>query len=213
MHFSDIFNPELFLQGLGPWAVVGLVAIIFAETGLLIGFFFPGDSLLFTAGMFCATGAMNIHILILIALIFLAAFVGNQVGYYIGQKAGPAIFNKKDSKLFKKEYVDKTYAFFDKYGARSIVLARFVPIVRTFIPVAAGVSKMNYRSFTIFNAVGAFLWSTIVITMGYLLGGIPWVGANIDKIFLGIVFVSILPIISELYKANKEKNTTDKPLE
>ncbi|MFT4186809.1 MAG: VTT domain-containing protein [Micrococcaceae bacterium] len=201
----DWLNPTTLLPMLGPWVIVGVLFIIFAETGLMVGFFLPGDSLLFTVGMFVATGAININIYLMMLLIFLAAFCGNQSGYFIGRKAGPAIFNKPDSLLFKREHVDKTHAFFEKYGGRAIVLACFVPIIRTFSPVAAGVSRMNYRKFVTFNGLGALLWGAGVTFLGYHLGRIPWVGENIDKIFLGIVFVSILPIITELYKSNKEQ--------
>ncbi|MFT4245278.1 MAG: VTT domain-containing protein [Micrococcaceae bacterium] len=208
----DWLNPTTLLPMLGPWVIIGVLFIIFAETGLMVGFFLPGDSLLFTVGMFVATSAIKIDIYLMMLLIFLAAFCGNQTGYFIGRKAGPAIFNKPDSLLFKREHVDKTHAFFEKYGGRAIVLACFVPIVRTFSPVAAGVSRMDYRKFVTFNGIGALLWGSGVTFLGYHLGRIPWVGENIDKIFLGIVFVSVLPIISELYKSNKEQkqNTASK---
>ncbi|MFT4148216.1 MAG: VTT domain-containing protein [Micrococcaceae bacterium] len=206
-------DPVHLIQALGPWAVLGVLAIVFAETGLLIGFFLPGDSLLFTAGMFCATGVIKMDIFLLMFLTFLAAFVGDQTGYTIGSKAGPAIFNKPDSTFFKREHVDKAHEFFEKYGGRSIILARFVPIVRTFVPVIAGVSKMDRQKFVFFNCIGALLWGVGVTFLGYVLGGIPWVGQNIDKIFLAIVFVSVLPIIIELLKAKKEAKAKEKTLD
>ncbi|WP_240629662.1 VTT domain-containing protein [Specibacter cremeus] len=195
IHILD--NPAL-----GFWVVVIACAIIFAETGLLVGFFLPGDSLLFTAGLLVSTGKLPVNIGVLLILLIACAFIGNQVGYLIGAKAGPAIFNKPDSKLFKREHVEKAHAFFEKHGGKALVLARFVPIVRTFVPVVVGVAGMNKRHFAIFNAVGAVLWAGGVTLLGFILGDrFPWVQKNLDIIFVLIVLLSIIPLIIEAAKA------------
>ena len=184
-----------FVSWIGPWAIVGVMLVIFAETGLLVGFFLPGDSLLFTLGMFVGTGVIGVHIWVAAPLVWLAAIIGNQTGYAIGRKAGPAIFNRPDSRLFKKEYVDRTAAFFERHGGKAVTLAQFVPIVRTFTPVMAGVGKMHYRHFFIFNAIGATFWAFAITWLGYFLGSIEWIQKNIDAMILGIVFVSVLPML------------------
>lgn len=187
---------------LGLWVVVIACSIIFAETGLLVGFFLPGDSLLFTAGLLTSTGKLPVNIGVLIMLLIVCAFVGNQVGYVIGAKAGPAIFNKPDSKLFRREHVDHAHTFFEKHGGKALILARFVPIVRTFVPVIVGVARMNVRHFVIFNAIGAVLWAGGVTLLGYVLGDrFPWVQSNLDIIFVVIVLLSVIPIFVEFAKA------------
>lgn len=182
---------------LGPWAVVGVVAVIFAETGLLIGFFLPGDSLLFTLGVFVGADKIGLPLWVVLPILFTAAVVGNSTGYLIGYRAGPKIFDRPDSRLFKREYVDRTHAFFEKHGGKAIVLAQFVPIVRTFTPVAAGVGRMNFRHFISFNMIGALLWAVGVTSLGYWLGRFPFVQDNIELMLLAIVFVSILPMLVE----------------
>ncbi|WP_287931124.1 VTT domain-containing protein [Arthrobacter sp.] len=195
VHILD--NPAL-----GFWVVVIACAIIFAETGLLVGFFLPGDSLLFTAGLLTSTGKLPANIGVLLILLIVCAFIGNQVGYVIGAKAGPAIFNKPDSRLFRKEHVEHAHAFFEKHGGKALVLARFVPIVRTFVPVIVGVARMNMRHFVIFNAIGAVLWAGGVTLLGFILGDrFPWVQQNLDIIFIVIVLLSVIPIIVEFTKA------------
>ena len=184
-----------FVRLIGPWAIVGVMLVIFAETGLLVGFFLPGDSLLFTLGMFVGTGVIGVHIWVAAPLVWLAAIIGNQTGYAIGRKAGPAIFNRPDSRLFKKEYVDRTAAFFERHGGKAVTLAQFVPIVRTFTPVMAGVGKMHYRHFLTFNAIGATFWAFAITWLGYFLGSIEWIQKNIDTMILAIVFVSVLPML------------------
>ncbi|POH59998.1 hypothetical protein CVS28_06160 [Arthrobacter glacialis] len=189
-------------SALGFWVVIIACAIIFAETGLLVGFFLPGDSLLFTAGLLVSTGAMPVNIYVLMGMLIVSGFVGNQMGYYIGYKAGPAIFNKPDSKFFKKQHVDSAHAFFEKHGGKALILARFVPIVRTFVPVIVGVAKMDMRKFLLFNAIGAVLWAGGVTYLGYFLGNkVPWVRDNLDIIFIAIVAVSVIPIGIEFLKA------------
>lgn len=208
-------DPDTIIHWLGPLAVIGVLAMVFAETGLLVGFFLPGDSLLFTAGMLTATGFITIPIWLLCLLIFLAAFAGNQTGYLIGKTAGPKVFNRPDSRLFKQEFVDKTYAYFDKYGGRTIIVAQFVPIVRTFAPVAAGVGRMRYRTFISYNVIGALLWGVGVTTLGYWLGRITFVQRNIEFILIGIVAVSVIPIGIEMLRARKGRRDAkyDEPTE
>ena len=194
----------------GPWAIVGVMLVIFAETGLLIGFFLPGDSLLFTLGMFVGTGAVGVHIWVAAPLVFLAAIAGNQTGYLIGRKVGPAIFNKPDSRLFKQEYVDRTSAFFERHGGKAVTLAQFVPIVRTFTPVIAGVGKMHYRHFITFNVLGAAFWAFGITWLGYFLGSFQWIRENIDAMILVIVFISVAPMlasaISKFIKSRRQKS-------
>jgi membrane-associated protein len=198
-------DPEVILRGMGGWALAVLCLIIFAECGLLIGFFLPGDSLLFVAGLFVATGAIDAPLWLVCVLVTVCAFVGNMCGYWIGSKVGPALFNKPDSKLFKKEHVDKTHEFFEKYGARAIILARFVPIVRTFITATAGVGRMDAKKFFTYSAIGAVLWATGVTVLGYFLGEISFIEKNIDVMAILIVLISIIPIVIEVAKAKREK--------
>lgn len=198
------------VEWFGPWAIVGVMLVIFAETGLLIGFFLPGDSLLFTLGMFVGTGAVGVHIWVAAPLVWLAAVIGNQTGYFIGRKAGPAIFNKPDSRLFKREYVERTSAFFERHGGKAVTLAQFVPIVRTFTPVIAGVGKMHYRHFITFNVLGATFWAFGITWLGYFLGSFEWIRENIDAMILAIVFISVAPMlisaISQLIKSRRQKS-------
>jgi len=196
--------PEwLSAERLAAAGIVVLMLVIFAETGLLFGFFLPGDSLLFTAGLLVAQGTLDVSIWTLIVLLPLAAIAGDQTGYTIGRVSGPRIFNRPDSRVFQQEYVDKSYAFFQKYGGRTIVLARFVPIVRTFAPVIAGVSTMSRRVFTTYNVIGAALWAAGVPLLGYYLGKIEWVADNLEKVLLGVVFVSVVPILVEVVRAHR----------
>lgn len=194
-------DPEWLLNAFGSFALVGACLIVFVETGLLVGFLLPGDSLLFTLGLLIATGIVDTPIAVAAVAVGVSAFLGDQVGYLIGKKAGPKIFNRPDSRFFKQEYVDKTYSYFDKYGGRTIVLARFVPIVRTFAPVVAGVSKMHYRTFVTYNVVGAVAWGVGVTLLGFWLGRIEFVQTYIEPILLGIVFLSVVPIGIELLRA------------
>jgi membrane-associated protein len=201
-------NPRDLLESFGPWATIGLFLIIFAETGLLIGFFLPGDSLLFAAGILASQGNLNIAVIALGC--FLAAVIGDQVGYTIGHRAGPALFRRPDSRIFKQKYVDRTKEFFEKHGPKTILLARFVPIVRTFAPVLAGVGDMNRRTFTTYNVVGGFIWAVGVTVAGYLLGEV--IGANsVDKYLLPIIAViivlSILPPVIEALRERRRKRS------
>lgn len=201
-------NPETMLVALGDIAFWVVVGIIFAECGLLIGFFLPGDSLLFVLGLFIASGAISVNIGLACVILFIAAFAGNLTGYWIGHKSGPRLFNKPDSKLFRKEYVDKTQSFFDRYGNRAIVQARFIPIVRTFITAIAGVARMDFRNFAIYSGVGALLWAVGVTLLGYFLGNIPFVNDNIEIILILIVVVSIVPMIIEWLRHRRNRAAT-----
>lgn len=195
----DWLDPEVLISTFG---LLGILVIVFAESGLLIGFFLPGDSLLFTAGLLTADGKYITYPLWLVCLLItIAAIAGDQVGYAFGRKVGPALFRRPNSRLFKQENVLKAHDFFEKYGARSIVLARFVPIVRTFTPIVAGVSRMNYRTFVVYNVIGGILWGTGVTVLGYFLGQIPFVKANIEFILIAIVGISVIPIVIELLRA------------
>lgn len=194
-----------------------LAAIVFAESGLLIGFFLPGDSLLFIAGFLSSNAGGNVlpPLPIVAGVAFVAAVAGDQVGYLFGKKVGPSLFDRPQSRLFKPSHVEKAQAFFDKHGAKTIVLARFVPIVRTFAPIVAGVGTMKYRTFVTFNIVGGLLWGVGVTTLGYFLGEISWIESNIEFAIVGIVALSILPMAIEYLRHRKsaaaEKAATEAP--
>lgn len=199
---TDSIDPQKLLQSFG---TIGLFLIIFAESGLLVGFFLPGDSLLFTAGLFAARGDLNIGVILVGC--FVAAVVGDQVGYAFGKRVGPSIFRRPNSRLFKQEYVDRANQFFEEHGAKTIVMARFVPVVRTFAPILAGVGTMRYRTFLAYNVLGGLLWAVGVTSLGYFLGDA--IGAdNIDKYLLPIIGViillSLLPPFFE-YRKHKRK--------
>jgi membrane-associated protein len=198
-------DPEVILGGMGGWAIVVLCAIIFAECGLLVGFFLPGDSLLFVAGLFVAKGTIETPLWLVCVLVTVCAFIGNVCGYWIGAKVGPALFSKPESKLFKQEYVEKTHGFFEKYGARAIIMARFVPIVRTFITAVAGVGRMDAKKFFTYSAIGGVLWATGITVLGFFLGEITFIEKNIDAMLVLIVLISIIPIVIEVVKARREK--------
>ncbi len=201
-------DPDQLLRMLGPYVLVGLCLIIFAECGLLIGFFLPGDSLLFTAGLFVANGIIGTPIWLVCLLLTVCAVLGNVVGYYIGYKAGPPLFNRPNSRLFKHEHVEKTHAFFEKYGPRAIVLGRFVPIVRTFITAIAGVGRMDPRTYFTYSIIGGVAWAAGVTLLGHSLGRITFVKEHIELILIGIVGLSVLPIVLEVIKARRENRRT-----
>lgn len=194
-----LFDIESLLAN-GGLLVLG--AIVFAESGLLVGFFLPGDSLLFIAGFLASEAGGNVlpplPLVLLVAAV--TAIAGDQVGYLIGRRMGPALFARPKSRLFDPAHVDKAHHFFDKHGAKTIVLARFVPIVRTFAPVVAGVGGMNYRTFVRFNVVGGLLWGVGIPTLGYFLGQIEFVKKNIEVAIIVIVLVSLLPMVLEYVK-------------
>jgi membrane-associated protein len=198
-------DPKTILNDLSPYAEIGLILIIFAETGLLIGFFLPGDSLLFTAGILANQGKMNLAAILIGC--FAAAVIGDQVGFTFGAKVGPRLLGRPDSKVFKREYVDRTEDFFDRHGAKTIVLARFVPIVRTFAPVIAGVGKMTRKTFLSFNVIGAFIWVFGVTLAGYFLADA--IGDSIDTylypLIAVIIIASLIPPFIEWRKAKRRK--------
>ncbi|MEV0249459.1 VTT domain-containing protein [Nocardia sp. NPDC050712] len=184
-----------------------ILIIVFIETGLLFPIL-PGDSLLFTGGMLAAQSDPPVSIWVLLPAVIAVAFLGDQCGYWIGRAIGPKIFQKEDTRFFKKHYVTETHEFFEKHGPKTIILARFVPIVRTFMPVLAGVSQMTYRKFVAFDIVGAILWGGGVTVIGYFLGNVAFVRDHIESIFLLIVFVSILPAIITVAKKLRSRGNT-----
>ncbi len=182
------------------FGLLGIMTIVFAECGLLVGFFLPGDTLLFTAGVLVQRGTFHQPLWWVILLICVAAIVGNQVGYEIGRRGGPAVFKRPDSRLFRPEYVERTRAFFEKYGPPAIVLGRFVPVVRTVITVMAGAGRMNYRTYTLYTVLGGILWATSVTLLGYWLGNIDFIANNIELLLLAGVAVSVVPIGFQLLR-------------
>jgi membrane-associated protein len=203
---GSFLDPQHLINTFG---LIGLLLIVFAECGLLIGFFLPGDSLLFTAGLLSAGGVAGITLAplwVLLIVIPIAAIAGNLVGYWIGYRAGPAVFNKPRSRLFKAEYVEKAHGFFERYGARTIVLARFVPIVRTFATVMAGASRMNFRIYALYSVIGGILWGAGVTALGHWLGRVSVIKNNIELIAILIVVVSVVPIAIELLRARRKRD-------
>lgn len=206
-------NPQQLIENFGGFALVGILLVVFAESGLLIGFFLPGDSLLFTTGLLIANGQyLHYPLWLVCLLVAVAAVLGDQAGYLFGRKVGPALFRRPDSKLFKQENVEKAHEFFDHHGPKSIILARFVPIVRTFTPIIAGVSRMNYRSFFVFNLIGGTLWGAGVTVLGYFLGQIAFIRDNVEAIFIVIVFVSVIPIAFEYLRSRRRSRRTATPV-
>ena len=194
------------------WAgVFGIALVIFAESGLLIGFFLPGDSLLFTAGFLVYSGFLDVNIHALVIILFLAAVIGDSVGYSFGRKFGPSVFKRPDSLLFRQENIHKAQHFYEKHGGKTIIIARFIPIVRTFAPVVAGVGQMEYKRFLGFNLIGGFLWAAGVTSLGYFVGvQFEKAGIEIDTVLLpiiaGIIFISILPPAIHILKDKKQRD-------
>ncbi|MGW0711104.1 DedA family protein [Streptomyces sp. NPDC002643] len=201
-------DPDYLLDSFGIW---GLLLIVFAESGLFFGFFLPGDSLLFTAGMLITAKTLDFPLWLAIVLICVSAILGDQAGYMFGKKVGPALFKRPDSRFFKQENVTKAHEFFEKHGPKSLILARFVPIVRTFTPIIAGVSGMRYRTFLTFNIIGGVLWGAGVTLLGSWLGQIAFVRKNIEAMLILIVLLSVLPIIIEFWRARKAKKNQPEP--
>lgn len=183
-----------------------LAAIVFAESGLLVGFFLPGDSLLFIAGFLSshAGGEVLPPLPIVAGVAFVAAVAGDQVGYLFGKQVGPSLFQRPESRLFKPSHVEKAQAFFDKHGAKTIVLARFVPIVRTFAPIVAGVGTMKYRTFVTYNVIGGLLWGAGITTLGFYLGEIEWIESNIEVAIVAVVAISLLPMVIEYLRHRRQ---------
>jgi len=200
------------LRALVAWAgYVGLTAIIFAETGLLIGFFLPGDSLLVTAGLLASQPErFPLNIYVLGALLSVASIVGNSVGYYVGKLTGPHLFNRENSLLFNKKHLIKAHEFYERHGGKTIIIARFMPIVRTFVPVVAGMAQMEYRRYTLYNIVGGLAWIWSMLFIGYFLGRyIPGIAERIELVILVVIFLSILPAVIGWLRARGR--STEKP--
>lgn len=199
-----ITTPEGFKQLIAWGGYPVLFAIIFSETGLLIGFFLPGDSLLVTAGLLAAAGILDVWWLLI--LLIPAAIIGDALGYYIGKKGGKKIYDRPDSKLFKKEHLLKATEFYEKHGGKTIILARFIPLIRTFAPVVAGITNMNYRKFASYNIFGGIFWICSTVLLGYFLGNmIPNIEKYIHYVIAIVIFLSILPIVFEYFKSRKAK--------
>ncbi|MGO4104431.1 DedA family protein [Leifsonia sp. YAF41] len=196
---SGILDPQALINGAGAWGLAVVCLIVFAETALLVGFFLPGDTLLFFAGVLTLTGALPAPLWLVIVAVSVAAVLGDQVGYLIGRRAGPAIFNRKESGLFSRASVAKTESYFRRFGSATVIVARFVPMVRTFTPVIAGVGSMRYRSFITFNVIGGVAWSSAAILLGFGLGHVPGVAEftarYLDLILLGVILVSTVPVL------------------
>lgn len=206
------FELSEFAQTAGPWAaVLVLMAIIFAESGLLIGFFLPGDSILFTAGFLVHAGILNFDIHLLVFLLFIAAVAGDSVGYLFGRRVGRRIFVRPNSRIFRQENIQKAEEFYQKHGSKTIIIARFIPVVRTFAPIVAGVGKMEYKNFVTFNVIGALLWAVGITYAGYYVGAaLESVGIHVDTILLPIiafiVLISILPPAIHILKDKKRRD-------
>jgi len=193
------------IQNYGTWTYVILFFIIFCETGLVVTPILPGDSLLFAAGAFAATGSLDLAWLLI--LLTFAAVLGDAVNYAIGHFMGPKVFAQPDSRFLKREYLDRTHQFYEKYGGKTIIIARFVPIVRTFAPFVAGVGSMTYAKFASYNVIGGLLWVGVCVFAGYAFGNIPVVQENFTLVILGIIFVSILPGIIEFLRQRQQTVT------
>jgi membrane-associated protein len=202
----DFLDPQHLIDSFGTWVLLGIMAIVFIEVGLLFPIL-PGDSLLFTAGALVAQDDLQVNISIwaLIGIMILTAYAGTQTGYLIGRTLGPRVFNKPDSRFFKQKYIDQTYAYFDKYGGRTLVVAQFIPFVRTYASVAAGVGKMPYRHFALFNAIGVVLWAGGVTLLGYLLGNVAFIKNNIEALLILVVLISVAPVFVEVWRAHRRQ--------
>jgi membrane-associated protein len=210
----EYLNPKVIIELLlakgGLFVYFGLVFIVFAETGLAVGFFLPGDSLLVVAGLFAAAGKLNLALLLVI--LFIAAVIGDAVGYYTGARLGPRLFKRQKSLLFRPSHLQRAHAFYKKYGGKTIVIARFVPIVRTFAPIVAGAAEMPYRRFVVFNVAGGFLWVSSMLLSGYFLGSIlkSRFGIDLDEhiewVVIVVVLLSLMPPFIEYLKSRREKS-------
>ena len=208
MNINDILHFDLqgILRDLGPLAMVIVCLIIIAETGLLVGFFLPGDSLLFTVGLMIGTGLIDIPIWLACILISASAIFGDQLGYFIGRKAGPAVFKRPNSRFFSQKNAERAQQFFVKHGAKAVIFAHYVPILRTFVPVAAGVGKMQYSYYLRNNLIGAISWGIIVPLIGFFLGQIPFVRDNVILVTVTLVAISLIPVVLEVIKARRKNS-------
>lgn len=203
-----LWTPDRLIPFLGSiltsWAGYAMLfGIVFAETGLLVGFIFPGDSLLFTIGV--VAGAGNLNLYAICGTLILAAILGDQSGYFLGHRTGPKIFSRQDSRFFKQDYIRQTQSYYDKYGGKTLIMAKFVPIVRTFAPFMAGVGRMPYARFLSFNIFGGLGWVLSMTLLGYFLGEVPLVRRHFEKVVLGIIFISVLPVIVHAWQARRGK--------
>ena len=196
----DVHLREL-AQTYGAWVYAFLFLIVFLETGVVVTPFLPGDSLLFVAGTIAAAGELNVHVLVLI--LTAAAIAGDSLNYAIGRYLGPRVFRFEDSRFFKRAYVDRTHAFFERHGGKAIIIARFVPIIRTYAPFVAGIGAMNYRRFLMFNVTGAVLWVVLLTYAGFFFGNLPLVRNNLTAVILGIIVLSVMPAIIEFWRARR----------
>ncbi len=196
-HLSD-----LILAYGSTWVYVILFMVIFMETGLVITPFLPGDSLLFASGAFAATGSLNV--MVIFVLLSIAAILGDTVNYWVGNYIGPRAF-QGDIRFLKKEYLDRTHRFYEKHGGKTIIIARFVPIIRTFAPFVAGVASMSYKWFITYNIMGGLLWTTLFVFMGYFFGNLPFVKSNFSLVIVAIIFISLLPPVFEYIQNQREK--------
>ena len=208
LQFVDIFlhldrHLGAVIQQYGPWTYAILFLIVFCETGLVVTPFLPGDSLLFAAGAFAATGVLNVYDTAI--LLFIAAVAGDALNYSVGKFIGPKVFEWKSSRIFRPEYLERTQRFYEKYGGKTIVIARFVPIVRTFAPFLAGVGNMSYSKFGLYNVTGAMLWIILFVFGGYLFGEMPIVKQNFTLVIMVIIVISVMPAVIEIIRARREK--------
>jgi membrane-associated protein len=210
LSFWDFFlhldkHLAMLVQDYGPWIYAILFAIIFCETGLVIAPFLPGDSLLFIAGALAATGGMDVHIVVV--LLIIAAVLGDAVNYQIGAWLGPRIFKDDNARYLKKSHLEKAHAFYEKWGGAAIILARFTPFLRTYVPFVAGMSRMSYRKFALYNVTGGVIWVASLTYLGYFFGNIPWVKANQGFMVIGIVIVSLIPVLIGVVKSRTSTNS------
>lgn len=212
-HFG-IFDPQSIIEGSGGWALVVVCLIIFVETGLLIGFVLPGDTLLFFTGVLTFAGVIGVPVPLVIVAVAVSAIAGDQLGYLIGRRLGPRVFERREAGLISRSTLDRTNGFFDRYGAATVTIARFVPVVRTVAPVAAGTARMHYRRFLTFNVIGGLAWPTLLILAGYFLGQLPgvadFVSKYIELVLGGIVVISVISVGVSVFRrhraARREQN-------
>ena len=210
LQFVDIFlhldqHLSSVIQIYGAWTYLILFVIVFCETGLVITPFLPGDSLLFTAGLLSAQGALELPLLMII--LFAAAVLGDTINYQMGSAIGPKIFSQQNVRFLNKEYLDKTHAFYEKYGGKTIIFARFIPIIRTFAPFVAGIGKMSYRRFLIYNLIGAIFWVALFTFAGYYFGNLTLVKENFTLVIIGIIVASFIPAVVEYWKHHRQQKT------
>ena len=202
---KQLTDPESIIQYGG---LALLLFVVFAETGLLIGFFLPGDSLIFISGLICVSkpDVLDVNIFVLILLLSLAAILGNIAGYWFGYKVGPPLFQRKDSLIFKKQYLIVTEKFYKDNGGKTLIIGRFLPIIRTFAPILAGVIRVDFKKFMLYNIAGAFAWIGLLASIGYYLGTYEWVQKNVGYIVIGLVIITLIPLITTYLKEKRRKS-------